>query len=350
VKPFQVGACALLPVAVVLGIAGAATGSGALTPTSVYRCQITIPPPTNTDPGSIGIDNLNATQLGYARIIASVAAQRGLPPRAAIIAIATALQESTLRNLDVAVDHDSLGLFQQRPSMGWGTPAQVLDPVYASNAFYEHLERVPDWQSIPLTQAAQAVQRSAFPDAYAKWENLATTIVYTDLSVIDWPTNPTGFCLPGNNPITPPGGTPIDLPPGFALPPTTPPAVVTAIAWALAQLGTPYTFGGDCTDPHSGIPARQCDCSSLVQQSYRAAGLRLPRTTYDQVHSGVPIPSLAQALPGDLILLGDPAAPYHVGLYLGQGKLIHAPTTGDVVKIADANWGDIASIRRIVVF
>src|SRR5262249_7443171 len=74
-------------------------------------------------------------------------------------------------------DHDSLGLFQQRPSQGWGTPAQILDPMHAATTFYRHLLNVPGWQTIPLTRAAQAVQRSAFPGAYAKWEQPATTLV-----------------------------------------------------------------------------------------------------------------------------------------------------------------------------
>ncbi|MBO0870781.1 MAG: M23 family metallopeptidase, partial [Micromonosporaceae bacterium] len=104
------------------------------------------------------------------------------PPRGWVIAVATALQESSLHNLGNLGphnDHDSLGLFQQRPSQGWGTPAQVMDPAYASRRFYQKLLTVPGWQSLPLTEAAQAVQRSAFPDAYAKHEPLATLIVNT---------------------------------------------------------------------------------------------------------------------------------------------------------------------------
>ena len=100
--------------------------------------------------------------------------------RPVTIALATALQESTLRNLNWG-DRDSLGLFQQRPSTGWGTPAQVTDPVYASRLFFggpsnpnkgntRGLLDIPGWQSMTVTQAAQAVQISAHPDAYAKWE------------------------------------------------------------------------------------------------------------------------------------------------------------------------------------
>ena len=112
---------------------------------------------------------LSHTQADNAALVAAIAVRRGLPARAATIAMATALQESKLINLDHG-DLDSLGLFQQRPSQGWGTAAQVSDPVYATNAFYDLLVKVPGYTDLPITQAAQAVQRSAFPDAYAPHE------------------------------------------------------------------------------------------------------------------------------------------------------------------------------------
>jgi murein DD-endopeptidase MepM/ murein hydrolase activator NlpD len=121
-----------------------------------------------------------AAQIRNAAIIINVGADLKLPPRAWVIAVATAMQESRLTNLGYLGkknDFDSLGLFQQRPSTGWGTPAQVTDPVYASTKFYEKLKTVKDWQTRPLTEAAQAVQISAYPDAYAKHEPLATQIV-----------------------------------------------------------------------------------------------------------------------------------------------------------------------------
>jgi hypothetical protein len=108
-------------------------------------------------------------QMGNAAIIAEVAVRRGLPARAATIAIATAVQESKLRNISYG-DRDSLGLFQQRPSMGWGTPDQVRDPVYASNAFYDVLVKVEGYRNLEITKAAQKVQRSAYPEAYADHE------------------------------------------------------------------------------------------------------------------------------------------------------------------------------------
>jgi hypothetical protein len=119
-------------------------------------------------------------QLRHAITIAEVGKQMKLPPRAMVVAVATALQESTLRNLGHlgdSNDHDSLGLFQQRPSAGWGTPAQLKDPRYAATAFYKGLIAVPSWQRLPVTDATQAVQVSAYPDAYAKWERQAVGLV-----------------------------------------------------------------------------------------------------------------------------------------------------------------------------
>ncbi|MFI1395186.1 hypothetical protein [Streptomyces sp. NPDC020681] len=118
---------------------------------------------------------LSAEQAANAATISAVGTTRGMPERAVTIALATALQESGLRNLDHG-DRDSLGLFQQRPSKGWGTTRQILDPVYSAGKFYEHLAEVPGYSRLPLTVAAQKVQRSGFPQAYAKHEPDATLL------------------------------------------------------------------------------------------------------------------------------------------------------------------------------
>jgi len=119
-------------------------------------------------------------QIQNAAIIIKTGAGLKLPPRAWVIAVATAMQESRLSNLGnlgSRNDHDSLGLFQQRPSAGWGTPAQVMDPVYAATKFYTKLKTINGWERLSLTEAAQRVQVSAYPDAYAKHEGVATEIV-----------------------------------------------------------------------------------------------------------------------------------------------------------------------------
>jgi hypothetical protein len=111
---------------------------------------------------------LEAEQMGHAATIAAVGLRRGMPERAVTVALATALQESKLRNLSTG-DRDSVGLFQQRPSQGWGSPEQLNDPRYAAGAFYDHLVQIPGWQEMRITEAAQAVQKSAHPEAYQKW-------------------------------------------------------------------------------------------------------------------------------------------------------------------------------------
>ncbi|MGW3306544.1 heavy metal transporter [Streptomyces sp. NPDC001073] len=114
-------------------------------------------------------------QTMNAATIAAVGTGRGMPERAVTIALATALQESQLVNIEHG-DLDSLGLFQQRPSQGWGTKKEILDPTYAAGVFYEHLAKVNDYQQLPLTVAAQRVQRSGYPEAYAKHEPEATLL------------------------------------------------------------------------------------------------------------------------------------------------------------------------------
>jgi hypothetical protein len=112
-------------------------------------------------------------QAANAATIAAVARSRGLPAQATVIALATAQQESRLRNLDYG-DRDSLGLFQQRPSQGWGSAEQVQDPVYAAGKFFDRLVEVPGWETGRLTEISQQVQRSGFPEAYQQWEAMAS--------------------------------------------------------------------------------------------------------------------------------------------------------------------------------
>ncbi len=136
-------------------------GAGPLAPLlSPERCHATADGRTVT---------LSPDQADNAATIAAVANRRGLPARAITIALATAYQESDLANLDGG-DRDSAGLFQQRPSQGWGSYAQVTDPVHASGSFYDALVKVDGYHTMEVTAAAQSVQRSAFPNAYADHE------------------------------------------------------------------------------------------------------------------------------------------------------------------------------------
>jgi murein DD-endopeptidase MepM/ murein hydrolase activator NlpD len=161
---------------------------------------------------------LDAVQMGHAQTIVTVAVRRGLTPYAATVALATAYQESRIRMLandgsspaltaeqaavtatslqfandGLGSDHDSVNTFQQRWVAGWGTVAQLMDPVYAAEAFYRRLVGVPNWQTMPLTRAAQAVQVSAYGDAYARWEPLAR-----ELTAMLWPAAQATAAIPG---------------------------------------------------------------------------------------------------------------------------------------------------------
>jgi hypothetical protein len=114
---------------------------------------------------------LSAEQSANAALITAESVARGTDPYAAVVALATAMQESQLVNIDYG-DRDSVGLFQQRPSQGWGTAEQIMDPAYATAAFYDGLAEL-DYATMSVTDAAQAVQRSAHPEAYARHEGLA---------------------------------------------------------------------------------------------------------------------------------------------------------------------------------
>ncbi len=162
----------VIGIALIFGVIGAAIyGWHQLThhQLSADSCQVVgngVSPQTYT---------MDPEQLLNASIIADVAMRRALPEKAVIVALATAQQESKLRNLDYG-DADSLGLFQQRPSQGWGTAGQVIQPVYAAGKFYDTLLKVANWQGLSVGEAAQDVQRSAFPQAYASWEPRATAL------------------------------------------------------------------------------------------------------------------------------------------------------------------------------
>ncbi|MEV6974475.1 NlpC/P60 family protein [Kitasatospora sp. NPDC093806] len=323
-------------------------------------------------PGVAGLEKPDE-QIPNAQVIQATGIAMHVPVRGQVVALATALQESGLRNIDYG-DRDSLGLFQQRPSQGWGTAAQIMQPVYASTKFFEGLKQVAGWESMTVTQAAQAVQRSGFPDAYAKWEPLATALQQAIAPLLTDPgagstalpgpgTSPSasatstagapaaGGCSTtggdGSNFGTIPPGT---LPEGYVIPADAPPQVQAAIRWALGQLGTPYQWGGSCADSHGADPVGRCDCSSLMQGAYKAAGVALTRTTYTQVAEGTAV-SAGALKPGDLLFTrGTAAVPEHVGMFIGGGLVVHAPKTGDVVKVSTlASWQPaILAARRVL--
>jgi murein DD-endopeptidase MepM/ murein hydrolase activator NlpD len=201
---------------------------------------------------------LDAVQVGQAQTIVNVAAGHALEPYAATVALATAYQESRIRMLandgsspeltaeqaavtatslqyahdGLGSDHDSVNTFQQRWIAGWGTVAQLMDPVYAAEAFYARLVAVPDWRTIPLTRAAQAVQISAAGDAYARWEPLAR-----ELTAILWPAAQATAVNPGG-----------------ALPGVCPGLPVAAGAWVRPSAGTVTSeYGQRWGTLHAGV-------------------------------------------------------------------------------------------------
>lgn len=257
-----------------------------------------------------GAPGYGADQLANAAVIVAVGKQLNVPAQGQVVAIATAMQESTLRNLDHG-DRDSLGLFQQRPSQGWGTPGQIMNPTYAATQFYQHLLKLPGWQTMSVNDAAQAVQRSGTPNAYAKHEPTARLIVATVTGAGCTTTTDitvgTGDC----NAITAPN-----------------PATAAAINYACGQRGLPYVWGGN------GEEDGGFDCSGLTKAAYAAAGITLPRTAHTQYHAGPHVPAGQPLLPGDLVFYGNPNTKiHHVGLYLGGGLMVDAPDRGQVVKV-----------------
>lgn len=245
-------------------------------------------------------------EMGHAATIVAVGKQMNVPERGWVIAITTAITESRLRNLTYG-DRDSLGLFQQRPSQGWGSVQQIMNPNYSSEQFYRHLTALPNWQNMSVAEAAQTVQRSGFPDRYALFESVAHQIVAV-VHVANCDTSGTGDCNAVQAPTS---------------------AAMAAIIYACHQRGLPYVWGGNGPGGgHVGF-----DCSGLTKAAYGVAGIALPRTAHTQFQAGPRVSDVEPLLPGDLVFYGTPARIHHVGLYIGDGKMINAPTFGQPVQV-----------------
>lgn len=276
--------------------------------------------------------NLTARQLSVARGYISVGKQLGVPRDGQIIAIMMALQESSLRVLananvpaslrfphdGVGSDHDSLGTAQQRPAAGWGTVEQLMDPTYNVRAFYggpsgpNHgsppgLLDVLGWQSMDKGQAAQAVQVSAFPELYARWEPEATAIV----DLLDGGTTPAQCSSRTPKAASQPSGS----------------ANLSQIRKDILRF-TQEGVGG--TYVWGGTAFKAWDCSGYVQWIYRQAGINLPRVEQWRVGALTDKPQ-----PGDLVVQNaqGPDNWGHVGIYAGEGMMYSAlnPAVGTLL-------------------
>lgn len=277
-------------------------------------------------------------QVKNAAAIISIGKERGLTRHAQQTALMAAMTESTLNNLSGG-DRDSAGLFQMRPSMGWGTLAQVTDIDYAINLFYERLVKVPGWDSMAPGAAAQAVEGSAFPDAYATKSAYAVEMLNAlsgvTVSTISQTTEG-ATCTAGASAGAASGGVGnTALAPGEQKA-TGPHAdkINEVIGFAKEQLGEDYVLGG--------AGPNVWDCSGLTKVAYAQIGINIDagHSATTQWRNGVArgqMHPLSEAQPGDLIFWGGNDA-WHVGISLGGDMMIAAPKPGDVVKIQKV-WG-----------
>lgn len=260
--------------------------------------------------GVYGGETLNATQAQNASTIYAVAASKNLTAHDASMGIGCAMQESSLINLNHG-DRDSVGLFQQRPSQGWGTAAQCEDPTYAATQFYNHLVNVPNYETIPYTQAIQAVQRSGTPTAYAKWQTMSDAVVAKLQSLNVNSSNAQN--LLGTN-----GNSGV----GMAAPSGATGRNVAAYGYNLitSRAANPihYTYGGDSPDTTAAAQVQSLDCSSFVQWAYyHASNTHLVRTAAQQQAACTHTfpASVGQFVKG-AVLFSEPG---HIELSLGNG-------------------------------
>lgn len=319
---------ALVVTAAAAGGATPAVGSGAF-----VACAVT---------GQIA--GLTAVQSGNAEVIVAVA--EGMvsgSPLVARMSLMAAYTESGLVDLGPEAGSDSLGLFQQRASQGWGTSAEEEDPASATTMFVSALLELPGWQSMSPWAAVQEVQRSRFLDGsnyQANWDVAGSILTQVaDLG--------SGADCGELLDAVPAGPTArFGLPIGYTIPASANAAEVEVLTYALAQLGKPYVWGA------AGPEA--FDCSGLTLMAWAAAGIPLLHGTLDQRSEGTQVVDVATISPGDLALIpgsdGTLAAPGHVGIYLGYGLVESAtdPAQGVIIQTwADFTAGGLSAVRHI---
>ncbi|GAA3464305.1 C40 family peptidase [Saccharothrix longispora] len=362
VKGLLGGAAVLFSLLLLVALLSAGVQDASATPLR-GGCTVTISPAGQaggqaTAPGEQVEATLSADQMAVARTVVAVGKGLGVTRRGTAIALATAMQESTLD--PNAVSGRSLGLFQQQGELYAGV--NRTDPADTARAFYEQLlTRIPNYDdpAVALGDAAQTVQASgAGASWYARWDRWATALaaqLHDGTLAQGGADGAAGIvCAPGggSGPIRVlVSGTTITLPPETGILGTlTMPneRVTTMVAAALSYLGTRYSWGGGNTagptvgirdggvaDAHGDYATVGFDCSGLMVYAFAQIGVTLPRVSQDQQRFGHPLP-WEQAQPGDMLFWGRPAT--HVALYLGvlQGVhyMVEAPQSGDVVKVS----------------
>lgn len=328
----------------------------------------------NSPPGLTGgsvcatsgpLAGMSAAQAQNARVVAATASARA-GDRAALIAVMTGLAESGLRvlanpndpsgnqlpNQGVGSNYDSLGIFQQRAS--WGTAAQRMDPIASTNLFLDALLRQQDWSSVDPWRAAQDVQRSAFTGVPGPSNGFSAVYGGNYLAqaaqaarIVQVISNDSAKLNCGGGPGNPPTGTvgANGLPLSYRFPAGISAAARAAVIFALDQRGKPYVYGA--TGPGS------YDCSGLMLSAWAHAGITISRTTQTQINDGSATTE-SSLRPGDLVLVpgggGSLASPGHVGMFIGEGLVIHAPHTRDVVQVVTFRsfvTGGISALRHV---
>jgi cell wall-associated NlpC family hydrolase len=299
---------------------------------------------------------LDAEQSRNAATIIGVGKRLKITSLGILYGLAIAYQESGYRNILVAVDHDSLGIFQQRPSQGWGTPAQLTDPVYAATAFFQRMtQNVPMYNQVELWVVVQGVQNPASDTLHTddQWLPLAKRVLTAAGIAAASPPSVSTVC--GN--------------PGSNSPQMT--KVLAAATDALAKQWTYVWDAGNANGPTKAYEGTGCDgaaiggcnaigfdCSGLTKWVYAQASITLPHQTNDQLNSSLGKPvSVDHLQPGDLVFFGTLANVHHVGIFIrkdGENYLmIDTPTEGEHVMThyfygPKDQEGDFVAARRYV--
>lgn len=385
-----------VPLLVLAVVTMAVLGTGVEVDAADQRgdCQVTV------NRSGVGVAGLDEVQLSHAATIIEVGQSRGLPVQAVRVALAVAAQESTFRNYAndgtgqlradqgavaaslayphdaVGRDHGSVNVFQQQYPW-WGSLPELMDPPTAAGKFYDALVEVPGWEVLPLTTAAQRVQRSAFPNAYARWEPLADEL----LAALTAPA--VAGSVPGTS-AEASVGTGVSADASVApVAPVAPvagyaeaaarcqdravPASFTALAGADAGeravnvaaswIGTPYSWGGGTVSGPSegfaqGAGTVGFDCSGLLLHAwYQGGGVRLPHSSVAIAALGTVVP-VSEARAGDVLSFATSGGTRisHDGMYDGRGGMVHAPRTGKTVEyVADVFTDDYYGSRLVSV-